>query len=156
MSTLLDHLPPRDAAAVRKALRILELRAREPGEAYTSPAAAREYFALRLAGLAHEEFHVAYLDPRNRLIECDATFRGTLTQTAVYPREIVKRALALNAGAVIFAHNHPSGTRDPSVADRHLTEALRRALDTVDVRVLDHFIVAGARNVFSFAEAGIL
>lgn len=156
MST--TNLPPAHAAIVRRALRILEKSARETPANYqlSSPADARAMFALRLARLEHEEFHVAYLDAQHRLIECDAAFRGTLTQTAVYPREIVKRALALNAGAVVFAHNHPSGNIAPSHADRALTDVLKRALEVVDVRLLDHLIIGSGSAVLSFAEQGIL
>ena len=95
------------------------------------------------------------LDARNRLIEARELFRGTLSQTVVYPREVVKAALLANAAAVIFAHNHPSGMPDPSQADRMLTDALRGALATIDVRVLDHIIVAGSKTT-SFAERGLL
>ena len=96
-----------------------------------------------------------FLDAQNRVIATEELFRGTLTQTSVYPREVVKRALHHNAGAVIIAHNHPSGVAEPSHADETLTQALRQALALVDIRVLDHFIVAGS-GVLSFAERGLL
>jgi DNA repair protein RadC len=96
-----------------------------------------------------------FLDSQNRLLAADELFRGTLTQTSVYPREVVKRALALNAGAVIFAHNHPSGIAEPSRSDELLTASLKQALALVDVRVLDHLIVAGT-VMTSFAERGLL
>ena len=96
-----------------------------------------------------------FLDAQNRVIGVEELFRGTLTQTSVYPREVVKRALHHNAGAVILAHNHPSGVAEPSHADETLTQALRQALALVDIRVLDHFIVAGSA-VLSFAERGLL
>ena len=96
-----------------------------------------------------------FLDAQNRVITIEELFRGTLTQTSVYPREVVKRALHHNAGAVILAHNHPSGVAEPSHADETLTQALRQALALVDIRVLDHFIVAGS-GVLSFAERGLL
>lgn len=152
------NLSPQHAAIVRRALRILERTAREiPADyALSSPADARAMFSLRLARLEHEEFHVAYLDTQHRLIACETAFVGTLTQTAVYPREIVKRALYHNAGAVVFAHNHPSGDTSPSHADRTLTDALRRALGVIDVRVLDHLIIGSGSAVLSFAEQGIL
>jgi DNA repair protein RadC len=96
-----------------------------------------------------------FLDAQNRMLAAEELFRGTLTQTSVYPREVVKRALALNAGAVIFAHNHPSGVAEPSRSDEVLTASLKQALSLVDVRVLDHAIVAGGGSV-SFAECGLL
>lgn len=125
------------------------------GAALNSPAAVREYLRLKLQALPHEVFVVLFLDAQNRVIEIEELFRGTLTQTSVYPREVVKRALRHNAGAVIFAHNHPSGVAEPSHADETLTQALKQALALIDVRVLDHFIVAGA-GVVSFAERGLL
>jgi DNA repair protein RadC len=125
------------------------------GSALTSPSAVREYLRLRLQSLPHEVFVVLFLDAQNRVIEIEELFRGTLTQTSVYPREVVKRALHHNAGAAIFAHNHPSGVAEPSHADETLTQALKQALALVDVRVLDHFIVAGA-GVLSFAERGLI
>ncbi len=125
------------------------------GSVLNSPAAVREYLRLKLQALPHEVFVVLFLDAQNRVIEIEELFRGTLTQTSVYPREVVKRALHHNAGAAIFAHNHPSGVAEPSHADETLTQALKQALALVDVRVLDHFIVAGA-GVVSFAERGLL
>ncbi|HEX2531660.1 MAG TPA: JAB domain-containing protein, partial [Burkholderiaceae bacterium] len=103
----------------------------------------------------YESFVVLFLDVKNRLISCEELFRGTLTQTSVYPREVVKTALSRNAAGIILAHNHPSGISDPSAADHMLTKALKQALALVDVRVLDHFVVAG-RNTYSFAEHGEL
>ena len=120
-----------------------------------SPAAAREYVIANFAGLDHEVFFVMYLDAQHRLIEGVEMFRGTLTQTSVYPREIVKAALLRNAGAVILAHNHPSGVAEPSRADEYLTSTLRSALSLIDVRVLDHLVVAGGACV-SFSERGLL
>ncbi len=125
------------------------------GSALNSPSAVREYLRLRLQALQHEVFVVLFLDAQNRIIAVEDLFRGTLTQTSVYPREVVKRALHYNAGAVIFAHNHPSGVAEPSHADETLTQALKQALALIDVRVLDHFIVAGC-GVLSFAERGLL
>jgi DNA repair protein RadC len=122
----------------------------------SSPQQVRDYLRLRLGGLAHEVFMALLLDAQNRLIEAAEMFRGTLTQTSVYPREIVKTALAHNAAAVIFAHNHPSGVAEPSRADELLTRQLKQALELVDVRVLDHFIVAGNGPPLSFAERGLL
>ena len=123
--------------------------------ALSSPRAVRDYLSLTLGANQHEAFIVLFLDAQHKLIAAEEMFRGTLTQTSVYPREIVKRALAHNAGAVVFAHNHPSGVAEPSQADRMLTESLKSALSLVDVAVLDHLIVAG-RSTLSFAERGLL
>ena len=121
----------------------------------SDPQTVKTYLTLSLASLPHEEFWVLYLDAQNRVIASESLFRGTLSQTSVYPREIVKRALHFNAGAVIFAHNHPSGVSEPSYADESLTKALQQALKLVDVRVLDHFVVGGV-SVCSFAERGLI
>jgi DNA repair protein RadC len=120
-----------------------------------SPAAVRDYLRLRLGGLGHEVFMAVFLDAQNRVLQAEELFRGTLTQTSVYPREVVKRALFYNAGGVILAHNHPSGVAEASQADRWLTDQLKQALNLVDVRVLDHFVVAGQQSL-SFAEKGWL
>lgn len=120
-----------------------------------TPARVREYLTLSLRNERHEVFVALYLDSQNRLIVDEVLFRGTLSQTSVFPREVVKRALHHNAGAVIFSHNHPSGLAEPSRADELLTRALKDALAVVDVRVLDHLIVAGHASV-SFAERGLL
>jgi DNA repair protein RadC len=125
------------------------------GDALNSPLAVRNYLQLLLRGREQEVFMVIFLDAQHRVIVAEEMFHGTLTQTSVYPREVVKRALALNAAAVIFAHNHPSGVAEPSQSDRLLTDALKQSLQLVDVRVLDHFIVAGA-GCLSFAEKGML
>lgn len=122
----------------------------------SSPQAVRDWLRLSLGSLPHEVFVALWLDAQNRLIDTEELFRGTLTQTSVYPREIVKRALACNAGAVIFAHNHPSGVAEPSHADQLLTTTLKQALALVDVRMLDHFIVAGNGQPVSFAERGMM
>ena len=110
---------------------------------------------MTLAGRDYEVFMVLFLDAQNRILEAEEMFRGTLTQTSVYPREVVKRSLVHNAAAVIFAHNHPSGVSEPSRADELLTQSLRQALALVDVKVLDHFVIAGS-GVMSFAERGLL
>jgi DNA repair protein RadC len=125
------------------------------GDAMNSPQSVRDFLQLKLRGLGHEVFIAVYLDAQNRVIDAPELFRGTLTQTSVYPREVVKQALACNAAAVILAHNHPSGTAEPSQADRWLTDQLKAALALVDIRVLDHFIVAGNSGL-SFAEHGWL
>lgn len=124
-------------------------------DALTSPSAVRDFLKLRLGGLPHEVFVVILLDAQNRVLAVDEMFRGTLTQTSVYPREVVKVALRTNAAAVIFAHNHPSGVAEPSRSDEALTQALKQALSLVDVKVLDHFIVAGT-STLSFAERGLI
>ncbi|MCS6787326.1 MAG: DNA repair protein RadC [Thiobacillaceae bacterium] len=141
-------------AVLEMARRALAERMRS-GALLDSPAAVRDYLRLSLAGLPHEVFTAVFLDAQNRVIAVEELFRGTLTQTSVYPREVVKRALAHNAGGVILAHNHPSGLAEPSQADRWLTEQLKHALALVDVRVLDHFVVAGTQCL-SFAERGWL
>lgn len=122
---------------------------------FDSPQRVKDFLQMHLAHLAHEVFAVLFLDAQNRLIRLEEMFRGTLTQTSVYPREVVKRALELHAGAVILAHNHPSGVAEPSRADEFLTRTLASALQLVDVRVLDHLVV-GQAQVVSFAERGLL
>jgi DNA repair protein RadC len=124
-------------------------------DALSSPSAVRDYLRLKLAALPHEVFLVVFLDAQNRVLEAEELFRGSLTQTSVYPREVVKRALARNAAGVILAHNHPSGVAEPSQADRWLTDQLKAALALVDVKVLDHFVIAGS-HALSFAERGFL
>lgn len=120
-----------------------------------SPQAVRDYLRLKLQDRPHEVFVGVFLDAQNRVLAVEELFRGTLTQTSVYPREVVKRALHHNAGALIFAHNHPSGVAEPSRADEALTQALKQALALVDVRVLDHFVI-GAGTAMSFAERGLI
>ena len=120
-----------------------------------SPQALRDWLCLHCANLEHEVFLVLYLTAQHQLIEAVELFRGTLTQTSVYPRELVKGAIARNASAVVVAHNHPSGHAEPSRADEHLTQTLKTALSLVDVRVIDHLIVAGG-TVLSFAERGLI
>lgn len=121
----------------------------------SSPQALRDWLRLHCARLEHEVFLVLYLDAHHRLIEAEELFRGTLTQTSVYPRELVKGALARNAAALAVAHNHPSGEAEPSRADELLTQNLKSALSLVDVRVIDHFVVAGDQ-ILSFAERGLM
>jgi len=124
-------------------------------DALSSPQAVRDYLRLQLASREYEVFMVVFLDTQNRVITMEELFRGTLRETSVYPREVVKRALQLNASALIFAHNHPSGVAEPSRADEAITRALKQALALVDVRVLDHFIVAAGGGV-SLAERGLM
>ena len=125
----------------------------QSGETFGSPELVKRYLRIKLGGQRHESFVVLFLDVKNRLIADRELFRGTLTQTSVYPREVVIEALDYNAASVILAHNHPSGLPEPSEADLRLTQALVQALGLVDIRVLDHFIVAGPL-VHSFAEHG--
>lgn len=142
------------AAVLELARRCLkeDLRA---GSALTSPGAVRDYLRLAIADREHEVFVCLWLDAQHRVLASEELFRGSLTQTSVYPREIVKAALRANAAAVIFAHNHPSGVAQPSRADELLTRNLKDALALVEVKVLDHFVVAG-RQTLSFAERGLL
>jgi len=141
-------------AALELARRSLqdELRA---ASALTSPGAVRDYLRLAIADREHEVFVCLWLDAQHRVLRFEELFRGTLTQTSVYPREIVKAGLRANAAAVIFAHNHPSGAAQPSRADELLTRNLKDALALVEIKVLDHFIVAGPHTL-SFAERGLL
>ena len=125
------------------------------GDALNSPRAVRDYLQLLLGARQQEVFLVLFLDTQHRVIASEELFQGTLSQTSVYPREVVKRALAHNAAAVILAHNHPSGVAEPSQSDQLLTAALKQALSLVDVRVLDHFIV-GTGKILSFAERGLM
>lgn len=122
---------------------------------FDSPQAVKDYLSLQIGALPYEVFAVLFLDQQHRLLALEEMFRGTLSQTSVYPREVVRRAMALNAGAVILAHNHPSGVAEPSRADEHLTQSLRAALGLVDVRVLDHLVV-GRGHVVSMAERGLM
>lgn len=124
-------------------------------DALGSPEQVGQYLSLALQHSPHEVFAVLFLDSRHRLLAAEELFRGTLSQTVVYPREVARRALERNAAAVILAHNHPSGLAEPSQADRTLTDTLKRALQCLDIPVLDHLIVAGGRR-YSFAEHGLL
>ena len=145
-------------AQLQAALEIARRTLREKlaaGAALSAPGTVRDYLRLTLHGRPHEVFVAVFLDAQHRVVACEELFRGTLTQTSVYPREVVKRALHHNAAALIFAHNHPSGVAEPSRADEALTVALKQALALVDVRVLDHFVVAGD-GALSFAERGLL
>ena len=122
---------------------------------FATPQAVRDYLQLQLGSRPHEIFAVLFLDSQHRLIALEELFRGTLTQTSVYPREVVVRALALNAASVVLAHSHPSGSAQPSRADEALTQTLKAALSLVDVRVLDHFVVTSSQAI-SMAELGLL
>src|SRR5919204_5008884 len=142
------------AAAIELVRRSLREKLRQSA-ALTSPGAVRDYLRLKLASRKEEAFVCLWLDAQHKVIDIEEAFTGTLTQTSVYPREIVKRALRHNAAAVIFAHNHPSGVAEPSRADELLTRDLANALALVEVKVLDHFVIAGSHTV-SFAERGLL
>lgn len=150
------HRPRRGDVLISKALATLDRRLRHASEPLSNPYAVGSFLKLRLADLEHEVFMVLFLDAGNCMIEFQEMFRGTLTQTSVYPREVVKEALRTNAAAVVFAHNHPSGRSKASAADIALTQSLKAALALVDVRVLDHFIVAGKSAPLSMAERGLV
>ena len=139
---------------IQRALKILNTRMRT-APVLSAPGAVRDYLRLLLHERGHEVFVCVFLDGQHRVLACEELFRGTLMQTSVYPREVVKAALAHNAAAVIFAHNHPSGVAEPSRADELLTQALKQALALLDIRTLDHFVIAGNQLV-SFAERGLL
>lgn len=142
------------AAVLEIARRVLcERLATQP--LFEQPQAVKDYLALQLAALEHEVFGVMFLDAQHRLLRFEVLFRGSLSQTSVHPREVAKRALALNAAAVVLAHNHPSGATEPSRADELVTTAVRQALQLIDVRVIDHVIV-GRGAALSFAERGLL
>ena len=149
--------PPRHAedVLILQALNILADRLRKPGTTMSSPSDVKAYCRLQLGHLEHEAFGIILLDSQHGLIHFEPMFRGTLTQTSVYPREVVKLALKHNAGAVVLTHNHPSGAVEPSRADEFLTSSLKSALAMVDVRVIDHVIVS-ATGALSFAERGLL
>lgn len=139
---------------IEQALALLACEMRETS-VLAAPDDVKDYLRLKLASKPHEVFAVVFLDVQNRVISCEEMFRGTLTQTSVYPREVVIEALSNQASAVILCHNHPSGSTTPSRADEHLTQTLKAALALVDVRVLDHLIVTTS-EVLSMAERGLM
>ena len=139
---------------IKRANKILEETLREYEVAFTSPDLVKTYLKTRLAMLEHEEFHLLLLNNQHKLIESIALFRGTIDGASVYPREIIKLVLEHNAAAVIIAHNHPSGISEPSKADLSITDKIKTALITIDVRLLDHIIVAS--ECYSFAEHGLI
>ncbi|EHR71195.1 DNA repair protein radc [Burkholderiales bacterium JOSHI_001] len=149
-----QYRPASTDEVLRGARRVLATRVRR-GATMSSPEAVKDYLRVTLGVLEYEVFAVLFLDAQHRILALQEMFRGTLTQTSVFPREVVKQALALNAGAVVLAHNHPSGVAEPSRADEFLTQTLRTTLQLVDVRVLDHFVVAGP-DLVSFSERGLL
>ena len=142
---------------ISQAMQILEERLvkYQTTTTFNNPTATRQFVKLRLATLEHEEFHVLYLNNQHGLIKAECAFTGTIDGATIYPREIVKRALQLNASAVIFAHNHPSGTPSASLEDKQITKRLQQALELVDIRTLDHLIVAH-NEITSFAEQGLI
>lgn len=142
-------------AIITLAIEILGRRMRVAGEVFSSPESVKHYCQLKIGSREHEVFGVLFLDSQNRLIEFEEMFRGTLTQTSVYPREIVIAALSHQAAAVVLTHNHPSGLTQPSRADESLTQVLKSALALVDVRVLDHVVVSEG-STFSMAEKGLI
>ena len=151
---MLPNLSDRERGTLRRAADILA-RYLKSAPVMDSPKIVREFLSCKLGHQSREVFAVLYLNAQHELIEYVEEFFGTLSVTSVYPRELVKRALALNAGAVVLAHNHPSGKPEPSAADEALTRSLSKALSMVDVRTLDHIVVAGGQFV-SFAERGLL
>ena len=151
-----DYRAVRILGAAKELLTRALAEAVQSSDCLDSPAKVRDLLRLRFADLAHEVFGVVLLDAQHRVLDVVELFRGTLSQTSVYPREVVKLALEANAAAVILVHNHPSGSLEPSTADIALTDTLKKALALIDVRVLDHFIVAGNTSPLAFSERGLL
>ncbi|MCD1125195.1 DNA repair protein RadC [Jinshanibacter sp. LJY008] len=145
----------REQRIISMALQLLEKQIKVRPYSFTSSTQTREYLRLQLEQLEREVFMVLYLDNQHRLISSDVTALGTINETSIYPREIIKGSLEFNAAAVILAHNHPSGLAEPSQADRSITNKLKEALSLVDVKVLDHFVI-GHGELVSFAERGWL
>lgn len=141
--------------AVNRALKLIREESREYNTAFTGSDVAKSFCALRLGQEQREHFLVLYLNSQNQLIEDVILFSGTINAASVYPREVIKKALELNAASVIFSHNHPSGDVTPSEADKHITNKLKAGLNLVDINVLDHIIVGGA-DTCSFSERGLL
>ncbi|APC10603.1 hypothetical protein RB151_008980 [Providencia rettgeri] len=148
-------LLPNEQRTIKRALTILDKYLREPGIAFTSTQNVRDWLQLKMSALEREAFIVLYLNQQNQLINSETLFAGSISSTQVYPREVVKRVLHFNAAAVIFAHNHPSGDITPSQADKSITQQLIKALQLIEVRVLDHLIIGG-QQIFSFAEHGLV
>lgn len=147
--------PVNEQRIIRRAMRLLEKYQRQPSEQFISASCTKSWLQLYLARQEREVFVVLYLDNQHRLLEHETLFLGTISHTEIHPREIVKSALRHNAAAVIIAHNHPSGITDASEADKRITSRIVNALDLIEVRVLDHFII-GNGEVLSFAEQGWL
>ena len=140
---------------IRQAIALLEQRVFKAGPLLDQPQAVKDYLRLKLVAEPNEVFAIVFMNSQHRVLAYEPMFKGTLDSTAVYPRVVVQRALELNAGAVIFSHQHPSGCTEPSSADRVLTDRLKAALALIDVRVLDHIIVVQG-TPYSFAESGLL
>lgn len=155
LSFLPGEMTPQDRRLIQRALRALDRHLHEPGVAFTSTHAVREWLRLHMAALEREEFRVLYLDNQHRLIAHETLFTGTINHTQVHPREVVKAGLKHNCAAVIVAHSHPSGEAEPSKADRQVTTRIQQALDLVDIRLLDHLVVGGM-EITSFADRGWL
>ena len=155
LSFLPGEMTPGERSLIQRALKTLDRHLHEPGVAFTSTRAAREWLILNMAGLEREEFRVLYLNNQNQLIAGETLFTGTINHTQVYPRELVKAALKYNAAAMLVAHCHPSGHAEPSDSDRRITERLKQTLELVDIRLLDHLVVGGM-DIVSFAERGWL
>ena len=147
-----------DESIIEQAIKLIQSKLKTPGKALTSPNLVRDYLVLHLAQFEEEHFSLVLLDTQHRVIGFENIFRGTIDGASVYPREVVKIALAYNAAAVILAHNHPSGNPEPSNADIQLTKRLKESLALIDVRVLDHIIVGGCSQTqtVSFAERGLI
>ena len=149
------ELPATAQRTILEALALLESQLREPGAAFTSSHAVRDWLRLKLAPLEREAFIVLWLDNQHRLIADDMLFLGTINSISIHPREVVKAGLKHNAAAAVLAHNHPSGHTEPSDADRRITARLKQALGLVDIRLLDHLVVGGM-DIVSFTERGWL
>ncbi|UIM60652.1 DNA repair protein RadC [Klebsiella oxytoca] len=146
-------LTPYAQRTIRRAINLLDKYLRQPGIAFTSSTAARDWLRLQLARQEREVFMVLYLDNQHRLLESEKLFAGSVNHVQVHPREVVKSALRFNAAAVVLAHNHPSGNPEPSQCDRNITGRLKEALAVVDVNTLDHLVI-GSEGIVSFAERG--
>jgi DNA repair protein RadC len=155
LSPTVAEMSPGEQRTIRRALNLLAKQLREPGVAFTSTHVTRDWLRLHLTGLEREVFIVLWLDNQNRLLAQETLFTGTINSTTVHPRELVKSAMKHNAASAVLAHNHPSQLAEPSQVDRQITDRIKTALELVDVRVLDHFIVGGL-DIVSFAERGWL
>lgn len=147
------ELTPYAQRTVRRAINLLDKHLRQPGIAFTSSSAARDWLRLQLARKEREVFMVLYLDNQHRLLESETLFAGSVNHVQVHSREVVKSALRFNAAAVVLAHNHPSGDPEPSQCDRNITGRLKEVLALVDVKTLDHLVI-GSEDIVSFAERG--
>lgn len=151
----LKPLTVREERAIARVSSLIERRARLERQNFSSPSVASEFFKLRLAALEYEVFEVAFLDQRNSLLACETMFRGTVHQATVHIREVMRRALILNAAAIVVAHNHPSGNPEPSKADITLTSSLQQAALLLEIRLIDHIVVGGKKTV-SFAQKSFI